>query len=137
MLFLDEYQPNNTFYLTSSIRERLRSIGKPTDVILPAGTFVRKIYDRLLIDLSWNSSRLEGNTYSLLDTERLLKLGESSEDNTVEETQMILNHKAAIEMLSSQAGEIGFNSYTIRNLHAVLSNNPGPAPVSPAVRRRE
>jgi hypothetical protein len=39
-------------------------------VAQPAGTYARQIPDRLLIDLAWNSSRLEGNTYSLLDTRR-------------------------------------------------------------------
>jgi Fic family protein len=62
----------------------------------PAGTYVQQIFNRLLIDLSWNSSRLEGNTYSLLETERLLELGESAEGKGAMEAQMILNHKAAI-----------------------------------------
>jgi hypothetical protein len=39
---------------------------------MPAGTYLRQLMDRLLIDLSWNSSRLEGNTYSLLETENLI-----------------------------------------------------------------
>jgi Fic family protein len=57
----------------------------------------------LLIDLSWNSSRLEGNTYLLLETERLLELGEAAEGKEAQEAQMILNHKAAIELLVDQA----------------------------------
>jgi Fic family protein len=77
----------------------------------------------LLIDLSWNSSRLEGNTYSLLETERLLELGESAEGKDAKEAQMILNHKAAIEFLVGQVTDIGFNRYTILNLHALLSEN--------------
>ena len=52
---------------------------------------------RILIDLSWNSSRLEGNTYSLLETERLLELSEAAKGKDLRETQMIVNHKAAIE----------------------------------------
>ena len=79
--------------------------------------------DRLLIDLSWNSSRLEGNTYSLLETERLLQLGQSAEGKDVREAQMIINHKHAIELLVDQADEIGFNRYTILNLHGMLANN--------------
>ncbi len=74
-------------------------------------------------NLSWNSSRLEGNTYSLLETERLLELGESAEGKDAREAQMILNHKAAIELLAEQSPEIGFNRYTICNLHALLSDN--------------
>jgi len=77
----------------------------------------------LLIDLSWNSSRLEGNTYSLLETERLLELGETTEGKDAQEAQMILNHKAAIELLVEQAAEVSFNRYTILNLHALLSDN--------------
>jgi Fic family protein len=84
---------------------------------------VRQIFSRLLIDLSWNSSRLEGNTYSLLETERLLELGEAAEGKDALEAQMILNHKAAIELLVEQATEVGFNRYTILNLHALLSDN--------------
>ena len=84
--------------------------------------------DRLLIDLSWNSSRLEGNTYSLLDTQRLFEQGDSAEGKAAEETQMILNHKSSIEMLAENAEGIGFNRYTICNLHALLSENLLPDP---------
>ncbi len=44
------------------------------------------------------------------------------------ETQMLLNHKDAIELLVEQAAEVGFNRYTILNLHALLSNNLLPDP---------
>ena len=98
-------------------------MGRSPDGRLPAGTYARKIYSRLLIDLSWNSSRLEGSTYSLLETERLLELGEAAEGKGALDAQMILNHKAAIELLVGQATEIGFNRYTILNLHALLSDN--------------
>jgi fido (protein-threonine AMPylation protein) len=98
-------------------------MGRSTDGQRPAGTYVRQIFRRLLIDLSWNSSRLEGNTYLLLETERLLQLGEAAEGKDALEAQMILNHKAAIELLVEQATEVGFNRYTILNLHALLSDN--------------
>lgn len=121
--FLEQYHPNDTFYLSQSLREHLANTGKSSAEEMPAGTYARQILDRLLIDLSWNSSRLEGNTYSLLETERLLKLGKTAEDKDAKETQMILNHKAAIELLVDNAAEIGFNRYTILNLHALLANN--------------
>lgn len=89
----------------------------------PAGTYARKILDRLLIELSWNSSRLEGNTYSKLDTKRLIDFGKVAEGTDRVEAQMILNHKDAIEFLVNMADEIGFNKYTLTNLHALLSNN--------------
>jgi hypothetical protein len=77
--FLEAYQPNVTFYLAAATRQRLRDLGRTLDGPHPAGTYARQIFSRLLIDLSWNSSRLEGNTYSLLDTDRLLALGEDAE----------------------------------------------------------
>jgi hypothetical protein len=98
-------------------------LGRSPDGERPAGTYARQIINRLLIDLSWNSSRLEGNTYSLLETDRLLELGESAEGKSAREAQMILNHKAAIELLVDEATEIGLNRYTILNLHGLLSDN--------------
>jgi Fic family protein len=77
----------------------------------------------LLIDLSWSSSRLEGNTYSRLDTQNLIAFGHAAEGKDRIETQMVLNHKQAIEMLVEQADEIGFNRYTFQNLHALLAEN--------------
>lgn len=121
--FLQSYVPNKTFYLSADTRQELAKIGQVGMEQLPAGTHLRQVMNRLLIDLSWNSSRLEGNTYSLLETEILLEKGESAEGKNTRETQMILNHKNAIEMLADQAGEIGFNRYTICNLHALLAEN--------------
>ena len=121
--FLDDYRPNVTYYLPAETRQRLLDMGRPPNGERPAGTYARTIYSRLLIDLSWNSCRLEGNTYSLLETERLLELGEAAEGKDAREAQMILNHKAAIEQLVDQADEIGFNRYTILNLHALLADN--------------
>ena len=121
--FLDDYRPNVTYYLPAETRQRLLDMGRPPNGERPAGTYARTIYSRLLVDLSWNSSRLEGNTYSLLETERLLELGEAAESKNALEAQMILNHKAAIELLVDQADEIGFNRYTILNLHALLADN--------------
>jgi hypothetical protein len=121
--FLDKYNPNNTFYLSENTRKHLFEMGKSPDHERPAGTYARQIYNRLLIDLSWNSSRLEGNTYSLLETERLLELGETPEGKDNMESQMILNHKAAIEFMVESADQMGFNNYTILNLHALLSDN--------------
>ena len=121
--FLDDYQPNVTYYLPTETRQRLLGIGNTLHGERSAGTYARSIFNRLLIDLSWNSSRLEGSTYSLLETERLLDLGKAAESKSALEAQMILNHKAAIELLVDQADSIGFNRYTILNLHALLSDN--------------
>ena len=90
--FLDSYWSNETFYLSQVEREHLHEVGQPVVADQPAGTYAR-ILNRLLIDLSWNSSRLEGNTYSLLDTTRLFELGEEAEGKQRLEAQMILNPK--------------------------------------------
>jgi hypothetical protein len=121
--FLDDYRPNVSAYLTPKEREHLHKVGNPKIAVEAAGTYARQILNRLLIDLSWNSSRLEGNTYSLLDTRRLIEFGEEAEGRERMEAQMILNHKDAIEFLVGAAEEIGFNRYTILNLHALLANN--------------
>lgn len=120
---LDQYRPNQSFYLTEALRQRLFDLGHSVKTSQPAGTHAKTIWNRLLIDLSWNSSRLEGNTYSLLETERLLQSGEAAAGKNAKEAQMILNHKAAIGLLEERAGEIGFNRYTIQNLHALLADN--------------
>ena len=121
--FVESYRPNETFYLPSDIREHLGRIGRPPGAERPAGTYARDILNRLLIDLSWASSRLEGNTYTRLDTENLIEKGQAAEGKDRREAQMILNHKAAIELLVQNAEDIGFNAFTFFNLHALLSEN--------------
>lgn len=121
--FLDSYKPNITRYLSAAESRHLHAIGRAhTSPQQAAGTHARQILNRLLIDLSWNSSRLEGNTYSLLDTRRLLDFGEIAQHTTRLEAQMILNHKDAIEFMVEAADEIDFNRYTLLNLHATLAN---------------
>ena len=122
--FLDTYRPAETFYLPERARAHLAEVGaRHATGQEQAGTYARQILNRLLIDLSWNSSRLEGNTYSLLDTKRLIEFGQEAEGRDRLETQMILNHKDAVEFLVDNAGDIGFNRYTILNLHGILANN--------------
>ncbi len=122
-MFLKNYRPNKTFYLDKSQRELLRKLGTVIATNKPAGTYAREIFNRLLIDLSWNSSRLEGNTYSLLETKRLIEFGEAADGKEASEAQMILNHKAAIEFLIDSAKDIGFDKLSICNIHALLSDN--------------
>jgi len=121
--------PENGPYLDNAIRDHLHHIGRAHQGVLPVGTMARQVLGRLLIDLSWASCYLEGNTYSLLETERLISFGQAAEGKEALETQMILNHKQAIEFLVESAEEVGFNRYSILNLHAILSDNllPNPA----------
>lgn len=134
--FLESYRPNIDQYLTNQELVQLEKMGSTTASNQPAGTYAREILHRLLIDLSWNSSRLEGNTYSLLDTERLILQGQEADNKTKAEAQMILNHKDAIEFMVSNADDIGFNRYTLLNLHAMLANNLLPDPEAPGRLRR-
>ena len=121
---LDDYVPNKSAYIPDKIKAHLHKIGKPIVAKRAAGTFARDILNRFLIDLSWASSRLEGNTYSRLDTERLIQFGQEAEGKDAKETQMILNHKAAIELLvEDNVDDIGINRFTLLNLHALLSEN--------------
>jgi len=121
--FLDSYEPNKTFYLPEQVLEKLPKLGGGVEKGRPAGTYARKVYQRLLIDLSWNSSRLEGNTYSLLETERLLATGEEALGKDKMDTQMILNHKEAIEFIVDMAEEVDINRFTILNIHGLLSHD--------------
>ena len=62
--FLEQYRPNQTAYLPESLRVQLHALGRSPAEQAPSGTFARDILNRLLIDLSWASSKLEGNTYT-------------------------------------------------------------------------
>lgn len=121
--FLERYEPNATFYLPDIIRRHLDDLGQTPEAARPGGTYARRILERLLIDLSWNSSRLEGNTYSLLETRDLIRDNAAAPGKDPKEAQMILNHKAAIELLVDSPLEVGINRYTIQNLHALLADN--------------
>jgi len=134
--FLFSYRPNESFYLSQDERAQLQDVGRAGIVEQPAGTYATQILNRLLIDLSWNSSRLEGNTYSLLDTLRLIEAGEAAEGKDRRDAQMILNHKSAIEFLVDAAEDTGFDRYTILNLHAALAENLLPDPDAPGRLRR-
>lgn len=121
--WLFSYVPGATWYLPEKARNHLREVGATPEAGRPAGTFVRDILGRLLIDLSWASSRLEGNTYSRLDTQNLLEFGQRAEGKDAQETQMILNHKAAIELVVSDSEYVGLNRATLLQIHTVLSEN--------------
>lgn len=127
--FLEDYRPNETWYLTEPLRRQLHKTGRTPQIEAAAGTYSRAILNRLLIDLSWASSSLEGNTYSRLDTRQLIEHGKAAQGKAAIETQMILNHKAAIELLVENIDTAQFDRYTLMNLHSALSENllPNPA----------
>ncbi len=77
--------------------------------------------ERLAIDLSWKSSQIEGNTYSLLETERLLKDKETAAGKTKEEAFMLLNHKEALDFIINQPDYINpLKVSSIEDIHSIL-----------------
>jgi len=114
--FVDAYVPNVSSLLPVDLATTLMQEGRMQGQ-QPAGTYARKVLEPLLIDLSWSSSRLEGNRYSLLATEELFKNGLQGGDL---DAVMLLNHKAAIEFLIDAVPEEGLSEALVRNLHAIL-----------------
>lgn len=77
--------------------------------------------ERLAIDLSWKSSQIEGNTYSLLETERLLKDKETAAGRTKDEAVMLLNHKEAIDFIVSHSNYVKpLSVRAIEDIHCIL-----------------
>jgi Fic family protein len=120
--FLDRYIPNKTFYLSEADRQRLREAGTPIASPLPVGTYARRILERLLIDLSWASSRMEGNTYNLPETERLIRFGQEVSGKDRKEAAMILNHKEAIQYVVENLATITIGRRDLFNIHALLAD---------------
>ena len=89
-----------------------------------SGAVLKKEYERLLIELSWKSSQIEGNTYSLLDTEVLIKENIEAKGHKKEEAVMILNHKKALEFIFENRDYFKVISLKkIEELHAILTND--------------
>ncbi len=82
---------------------------------------IKKEFERLAIDLSWKSSQIEGNTYSLLETERLLKEKETAAGKSKEEAVMLLNHKEAIDFIIENPDYLFPLSVSkIEDIHSIL-----------------
>ncbi|MEA1925784.1 MAG: Fic family protein [Patescibacteria group bacterium] len=89
-------------------------------------TLINKEFERIMIEFSWKSSAIEGNTYSLLSTEALLKENIVEEGKSKEETQMILNHKDAFnEAIQNKQRFLKLNFSGIEYLHSVLIKKLG------------
>ncbi len=82
----------------------------------------KKELERLAIDLSWKSSQIEGNTYSLLETERLLREKETASGKTKEEAVMLLNHKNALDFIIEHEGYLSpLTVSKIEDIHSILT----------------
>ncbi len=87
---------------------------------LSAGEYKNE-FERLAIDLSWKSSQIEGNTYSLLETERLLKDKETAAGKTKDEATMLLNHKYALDFIIDNPNYIyPLAVSSIEDIHSIL-----------------
>ena len=85
-----------------------------------------KEFERLAIDLSWKSSQIEGNTYSLLETEKLLKEKETASGKTKDEAVMLLNHKAALDFILENPDYVNPLSVArIEDIHSLLIEGLG------------
>ena len=86
----------------------------------------KKELERLIIELSWKSSKIEGNTYSLLETEKLILENKKAEGRSENETQMILNHKDAFDFIRQNPQEFStLNRANIERLHSILVKDMG------------
>ena len=87
----------------------------------------RKELERFVIELSWKSSKIEGNTYTLLDTERLIRDGAEAPDHSRAEARMILNHKEAFDFVLSHTAlfERGIGRAAVEEAHKLLVRGLG------------
>ncbi|OFZ27909.1 MAG: hypothetical protein A2381_07910 [Bdellovibrionales bacterium RIFOXYB1_FULL_37_110] len=85
----------------------------------------KKKKEKLVIDLSWASSNIEGNTYSLLETEGLLKYNQTAKGKDFFDAQMILNHKESIEYIRLDHHYKKIDKQNVLELHQILINNLG------------
>lgn len=91
-----------------------------------SSTIHKKELERFIIELSWKSSKIEGNTYTLLDTEVLLREGLKSNKNTESETQMILNHKKAFDYIYETVNQWSeLTLVKIDDVHHLLTRDLG------------
>lgn len=114
---------SNTSLFTNEEKSLLNSYHQK--FLTKSAVFTRKEWlnemERLAIDLSWKSSQIEGNTYSLLETEQLLKEKKTASGKTKDEAVMLLNHKEAIDFITEQPDYMyPLSVNKIENLHSIL-----------------
>ncbi|MGA4005800.1 Fic family protein [Ralstonia nicotianae] len=110
--FVERYVPGESWLMQQDEAEELYRLCQPH-----VGVDARRVFAQLLVELVWNSSRLQGNRYSLEAAEELLSGGAVRCDV---DTVMLLNHKAAIEFLVDRASQDGLSSGLVQNLNAIL-----------------
>jgi len=105
------FSPAESLDLKQANNQYRKNIKKLSPAIL------KKELERLMIELIWKSSQIEGNTYSLIDTEVLIKERKEASGHNKEEATMILNHKYALDYIFSQKNK--FKRISVRQIEAV------------------
>jgi prophage maintenance system killer protein len=99
---------------------KLQHLYKKNSALLSKAEYKKEL-ERLAIDLSWKSSQIEGNTYSLLETERLIKEKKTAEGKTKDEAVMLLNHKDALDFIIAHPTYVKPLSVSaIEDIHSIL-----------------
>lgn len=117
---------NNIF--TSQEIDRLNGLNEiyQKNIKIISDSLRRQEFERLIIELSWKSSQIEGNTYSLLETEALIKRRERAEGHDKEEAVMILNHKEALDYINQNKSNFAKIAVSkIEDIHYLLTKNLG------------
>ncbi|HRF75274.1 MAG TPA: Fic family protein [Chitinophagales bacterium] len=124
---IPQLQMRNNLFFDTEI-EMLESLQKKFEKNIAglSSNEYNKEFERLAIDLSWKSSQIEGNTYSLLETERLLKEQETAIGKKKDEATMLLNHKAALDFILEHTNYIQpLSLQSIEDIHSMLIENLG------------
>ncbi len=122
-LVLTKILPNVSLFTENELNKLTSLQEKFTQNISDLSEFqYKKELERLAIDLSWKSSQIEGNTYSLLETEKLLKEKETAAGKTKEEAVMLLNHKDAIDFIIDNHNYLfPITLAKIEDIHSILT----------------
>ncbi|MFM1946725.1 MAG: hypothetical protein RL207_1009 [Bacteroidota bacterium] len=124
MILIDDVLNSTQLFSEGELEQlnKLQSVFKQNTSNLTEDEFNRE-FERLAIDLSWKSSQIEGNTYSLLETEQLLKEKQTAAGKTKDEATMLLNHKEALDFILSNKEYINpLTISRIEDLHSILMN---------------
>ena len=132
---IDQVLPTTILFTEKEIEQLngLQAIFKNNTSDLSVEEFNRE-FERLAIDLSWKSSQIEGNTYSLLETEQLLREKQTASGKTKDEATMLLNHKDALDFILSNKDYMNpLTISRIEDLHSILIKE---LPVGSNIRKR-
>ena len=121
--FLTNYEPNETYFLSKIQRDALQS--SIWEVSLDTQYYLsnKNLLEKILIDISFSSSALEGNAYSYLDTEVLIKYSELAEYKAKEDATMILNHKNCIEFIIHNKNNFHYTKKDFCEIQEILWKN--------------